>query len=68
MMGNCSDCGLAVPDAIGTRCFLTGRTVPKNEVEQWDCHFFSKTIVEDGMPLSPEQHYLIRRSELDGQK
>lgn len=67
-MGNCSECGLAMSGAAGTRCYLTNGPVPEKPGEHWDCHFFSKTIVEDGLPLSPEQHYLIRRSELDGQK
>ncbi len=67
-MANCSKCGLVVLSSTGIRCYLTDRPVPQSSGASWDCYLFSKIIVEDGLPLSPEQHYLIRKSELDGKK
>ncbi len=63
MVNDCGACGLAMVCTDGMKCYLSGRAVSPDRF--WQCHFFSKKIMEDGQPLTPEQHYLIKKSELN---
>lgn len=64
MAKGCADCGLCFVNGGGTRCYLTGRPVDIKK-DQWHCHFHCEIIKEDGKPISPEQHYLIKKSEIE---
>ncbi|MCL5057124.1 MAG: hypothetical protein M1130_03835 [Actinobacteria bacterium] len=63
MEKQCAFCGLSFKKEKKLTCYLSGRTV--TEGPGWNCHFFKEIIVEDGFPLTPHQHYIIKKSELD---
>ncbi|MCL6561156.1 MAG: hypothetical protein K6U74_20690, partial [Firmicutes bacterium] len=51
------------------RCQVTKKLVPPDkQLHDWQCLYYIKPIFEDGHPLSPEQHYLIKQAELDNKK
>ncbi|MGQ9558541.1 MAG: hypothetical protein ACUVTU_11405 [Desulfurispora sp.] len=69
--GRCRQCGLSYEQADGTLlCYLGRRpaATASGQPGAWQCHFFQERIVEDGVPLTAAQHYLIKQAELERKK
>ncbi|ADG81341.1 hypothetical protein [Thermincola potens] len=66
----CAGCGLANIDGNGgSKCYALGRVIDAKELRQrWACHYYLPVIEEDGRPLTPFQHYLLKQDEIDRKK
>ncbi|MCL6635038.1 MAG: hypothetical protein K6T29_04630 [Peptococcaceae bacterium] len=72
MEQDCRQCALGVAAADDRRlirCYATGRLVaPEKQLHQWQCLYYMEPVIEDGQPLSVEQHYILKQAELDNKK
>ncbi len=66
----CPGCGLITKDETGRkRCYALKKSTIDDELSQhWFCHYYLPIIVEDGQPLTPFQHFLIKQTEIDGKR
>jgi len=66
----CAGCGLAVKEEIGgRRCYGLRRSISEKEMSQyWLCHYYLPIITEDGQPLTPFEHFLLKQDEIDRKK
>ena len=67
MMAGCKKCGLY--DAQQRECCWFRKRLTGDEVVISDnCSYFIETIYEDGEPLTPYQHTLLKKSDLASKK
>lgn len=65
-MARCADCGLRTDAASGEHtCFLYRRPLADMGVP---CPHFIARVVEDGKPLTPFEHWLLKEAELNGRR
>ncbi|SHJ83337.1 hypothetical protein [Desulfofundulus thermosubterraneus] len=71
-MQDCRRCGVGITVEEDPRlifCYATKRLIPaEQQLHGWQCLYYMQRIIEDGKPLSPEQHYLLKQAELDNKK
>lgn len=72
MAQDCRQCGLGMTvaqDPGASRCYATGKLVPPGEqLHDWQCLYYIEPVLEDGHPLTAEQHYLLKQTELEHKK
>lgn len=72
MKQDCRECGLGIyvpGDSELVFCHAAKKAMPpEKQPHDWECLYYQSKIYEDGQLLTPEQHYLIRKNELDRKK
>ncbi len=64
MVKNCSNCGLGIPQSDGQISCFKYRTLNKADEDKTSCLFHIETVLEDGVPLLPMQHLLLKEVEI----
>ncbi|AFV01198.1 hypothetical protein DHBDCA_p170 [Dehalobacter sp. DCA] len=64
MVKNCSNCGLGISQADGQISCFKYRTINKADEDKTSCLFHIEPIIEDGEPLLPLQHLLLKEVEI----
>lgn len=62
-LGGCSGCGLAERRVEGIYC-AARKKVLGGETEAGECFYFMPPVVEEGKPLSPQEHLLLKENEI----
>lgn len=68
-MKSCTSCGLGVENrADGTvKCFKNATVSDANDNKE-SCLYYIDTVFEDGEPIPPLQHLLLKEEELKARK
>ena len=61
----CLECGIAGEEDGISKCYKYNWSIAEGaKIHKDACPYFIKRIVEDGEPLTPQQHILISEQEL----
>lgn len=68
----CLECGLIEQDQEHQgkkQCLALKRNLNPDDLNRgWDCYYYISIIKEDGEPLTPFEHYLIKLDEIEKKK
>jgi hypothetical protein len=67
-MKSCGNCGLGAKHNNGLIGCFKYKTLNNSQEDKASCLYYIETMVEDGEPLSPFQHLLLKEEELKGRK
>lgn len=66
---HCLECGLLDEGPEGRKqCYVSKKSFQEELSKHWECNYFFPAIIEDGKSLSPAEHYLLRKDEIDRKK
>lgn len=66
-MSKCVECGLFSP--VQKECVWFKKILTKADIEASDeCSYFIEIMYEDGEPLTPYQHLMFKRQDIESKK
>ncbi len=66
-MSKCVQCGLFSP--VQKECVWFKKILTQADIEaSGDCTYFTEIMYEDGEPLTPYQHLMFKRQDIDSKK
>ncbi len=66
-MSKCVQCGLFSP--MQKECIWFKKILTQPDIEaSVDCTYFTEIMYEDGEPLTPYQHLMLKRQDIDSKK
>lgn len=67
-MKSCRNCGLGTKENNGLISCFKDKTLKQPEEDKEGCLYYIETISEEGEPLTPFQHLLLKEDELKERK
>lgn len=67
-MKTCGNCGLGTKDENGLISCFKYKTLHNTQDDKASCIYYIETVIEDGEPLPPLQHLLLKEQELKQHK
>jgi hypothetical protein len=67
-MKSCENCGLCMKENNDLLSCIKYETLHNSKEDKESCLYYIETIIEDGEPLLPMQHLLLKEQELKSRK
>ncbi|NPV30242.1 MAG: hypothetical protein HPY58_11815 [Firmicutes bacterium] len=66
-MSRCLKCGLF--STLNSECFWFKKKFSRQDLAaSGECPYFTEILYEDGVPLTPYQHFLLKKQDLESKK